>query len=80
MALTERFGVSERRACLVAGQWRSTQRLACRPMPDEEDKLRRRLRDIAREHPRWGWKTAHAILLREGWAIKPQAHAAPVAL
>ncbi len=69
MALVERFGVSERRACLVTGQWRSTQRLHCRPMPDEEDKLRRRLRAIAREHPRWGWKTAHSILLREGWAI-----------
>jgi putative transposase len=69
VALTERFGVSERRACLVTGQWRSTQRLACRPIPDEEEKLRRRLRAIAREHPRWGWKTAHSILLREGWAI-----------
>jgi transposase InsO family protein len=53
----------------VTGQHRSTQRLACRPIPDEEDKLRRRLRDIAREHPRWGWKTAHAILRREGWSI-----------
>ena len=69
MALTERFGVSERRACRVTGQWRSTQRLACRPIPDEEEKLRRRLRDIAREHPRWGWKTAHAILRRDGWSI-----------
>ena len=53
----------------MTGQWRSTQRLACRPIPDEEDKLRRRLRAIAREHPRWGWKTAHSILLREGWSI-----------
>ncbi len=69
MVLQERFGVSERRACCVTGQWRSTQRLACRPVPDEEDKLRRRLRAIAREHPRWGWKTAHSILLREGWTI-----------
>jgi putative transposase len=69
VALVNRFGVSERRACLVTGQWRSTQRLSSRPIPDEEDKLRRRLRDIAREHPRWGWKTAHAILRREGWAI-----------
>ena len=43
--------------------------LAYRPIPDEEDKLRRRLRDIAREHPRWRWKTAHSILLREGWTI-----------
>lgn len=69
MALVDRFGVSERRACKVTGQHRSTQRLACRPIPEEEDKLRRRLRDIAREHPRWGWKTAHAILRREGWSI-----------
>ena len=38
-------------------------------MPAEEDNLRRRLRTIAREHPRWGWKTAHAILRREGWSI-----------
>ncbi len=38
-------------------------------MPDEEDKLCRRLRQIARQHPRWGWETAHAILRREGWTI-----------
>jgi putative transposase len=69
VALTSRFGVSERRACAVTGQWRSTQRLVCRPIPDEEDKLRRRLRQIARDHPRWGWKTAHSILRREGWTI-----------
>ncbi len=69
MALCDRFGVSERRACRVTGQQRSTQRRPCRPMPAEEDKLRRRLRVIAREHPRWGWKTAHAILRREGWTI-----------
>ena len=53
----------------MVGQHRSTQRLVHRPIPDEEDKLRRRLRALAREHPRWGWKTAHAILRREGWAI-----------
>jgi hypothetical protein len=69
VALVERFGVSERRACKVTGQHRSTQRLACRPIPDEEDKLRRLLRTLAREYPRWGWKTAHSILRREGWSI-----------
>jgi len=69
VALTQRFGVSERRACRVTGQQRSTQRLAARPMPEVEDKLRRRLREIARQHPRWGWKTAHSILRREGWSI-----------
>ena len=30
---------------------------------------RSRLREIAKEHPRWGWKTAHEILLREGWTV-----------
>ncbi len=69
MVLQDRFGVSERRACAVVGQYRSTQRRPCRPRPVEEDKLRRRLRVIARAHPRWGWKTAHRLLLREGWSI-----------
>jgi putative transposase len=48
---------------------RVTQRLAHRPRPVGEDKVRRRLRAIAREHPRWGWKTAHVILRREGHTI-----------
>ncbi len=69
VALTQRFGVSERRACVVTGQHRSTQRLVGPTRPSEEDKLRRRLRAIARAHPRWGWKTAHSVLRREGWVI-----------
>jgi hypothetical protein len=67
--LQERFGVSERRACRVAGQHRSTQRKQPRPPRDESQRLASRLREIAKEHPRWGWKTAHEILLREGWSI-----------
>jgi transposase InsO family protein len=66
VVLVDRFGVSQRRACRVVGQHRSTQRLTPRPRPAEEDKVRRRLRQIARKHPRWGWKTAHAILRRKG--------------
>jgi putative transposase len=69
VVLVDRFGVSERRACRVTGQHRSTQRRPARPMPNEEAKLRRRLRAIARDHPRWGWKTAHVILRREGHTI-----------
>jgi putative transposase len=69
VALTERFGVSERRACRVVGQSRTTQR-RCRPAPSgEEAKLCRRLRQIATTHPRWGWKMAHRLLVREGWTI-----------
>jgi putative transposase len=69
VVLQQNFGVSERRACRVTGQQRSTQRKAGRPYSTEEDKLRRRLRAIARAHPRWGWKTAHRLLRREGWVI-----------
>lgn len=69
VVLVDRFGVSQRRACGVVGQHRSTQRLAPRPRLAEEEKLRRRLREIARQHPRWGWKTAHTILRREGWTV-----------
>jgi hypothetical protein len=69
VVLVDRFGVSQRRACRVVGQHRSTQRLTCRPRRAEEDKVRRMLRQIARAHPRWGWKTAHVILRREGHTI-----------
>ena len=27
------------------------------------------LRRLAKSHPRWSWKMAHEILLREGWNI-----------
>jgi putative transposase len=67
--LQERFGVSERRACRVAGQHRSTQRKQPRPPRSGDERLAGRLREIAGEHPRWGWKTAHTILLREGWSM-----------
>jgi len=68
-ALVERFGVSERRACRLLGQHRSTQRRCRRPMADVEAKLRRRLRQFARAHPRLGWKKAHDVLVREGWSL-----------
>jgi putative transposase len=67
--LQESFGVSERRACRVTGQNRSTQRKARSAPTPEEERLAARLREIAGKHPRWGWKTAHQILLREGWRI-----------
>lgn len=69
MALQQRFGVSERRACKVTGQHRSTQRCTPRPPRADDAKLRRRLRQIARAHPRWGWRKAHDILVREGWTL-----------
>jgi hypothetical protein len=61
--------VSQRRACHVVGQHRSTQRLPRRQASSEEQKLRRRLRGIARQHPRWGWRMAHRLLRRDGQPV-----------
>jgi putative transposase len=66
--LEDRLGVSERRACRIVGQHRSThRRVAVRAGYD--DALRGRLREISRERPRWGYRRAHALLLEEGWEI-----------
>jgi putative transposase len=60
--------VSERRACLLAGQHRSTQRRdACVAVDDAA--LRAALRQLSRERPRWGYRRAHAQLLQEGWVL-----------
>ena len=60
------FGVSERRACKVVGQSRSTQRLAPPTPDDDELELRRWLVQFTKDHPRWGWKRAYHHLRREG--------------
>ena len=67
--LVERFGVSQRRACRVVGQHRTTQRRPARPESPEDAKLRSRLRRFARNHPRMGWRKAHTVVRREGWCV-----------
>ncbi len=66
--LQDRLGVSERRACEITGQYRSTQR---RPsgVAADEGALRARLRDVSRKRPRWGYRRAHALLRQEGWEV-----------
>jgi len=63
--LCERLRLSERRACEIAGQHRSTQRHEPK-LADGEEGLRERLREISRAHPRWGYRRAHAQLCLEG--------------
>jgi putative transposase len=66
--LQGRLGLSQRRACQIVRQHRSTQRH--RPEnPDLDKDLRARLRNFARHHPRWGYRRAHAVLRREGHHI-----------
>jgi len=60
--------MSERRACRLAGQHRSTQRhepvVAC-----DDAALRAQLREISRKRPRWGYRRAHRLLRDDGWQL-----------
>ena len=67
--LTVRFNVSERRACRVVGQHRSTQRLAAPPPADDELAVRARLREISSSFPRFGYRMACAIVRGEGHRV-----------
>jgi putative transposase len=67
--LRDRFGVSERRACKVVGQHRSTQRLEVPVAAADEAWLRQRLRDFSKRRPRWGWRRAAKELRRSGHRI-----------
>ncbi len=66
--LQDRLGLSQRRACRIAGQHRSTQRHVPQ-VPDPDRKLRSWLRDFAKQHPRWGYRRAHTVAVREGWRV-----------
>lgn len=69
VVLMERFGVPERRACRVVGQHRSTQRRLARPVPSEDEELRRRLLGFAGRHSRLRWRKAHDVVCREGFVV-----------
>ena len=66
--LQDRLDLSERRACQIAGQHRSTQRHQPTLAPDDEA-LRKRLREISKDKKRWGYRRAHARLIGEGWSV-----------
>ena len=62
------YGLSERRACDLARFSRSSfRRRSLRQAGDE--RLRRRLLELARERPRFGYRRLHIMLQREGWQI-----------
>lgn len=66
--LCNRLDVSERWACRVLGQHRSTQRREPVRAGDDEA-LRGLLRAFAVERPRWGYRRAHDHLLELGWSV-----------
>lgn len=64
----ERLEVSERRACRVLKQARSTQRYECGVRPDE-DRLRARVIALASAYGRYGYRRVTALLQHEGWQV-----------
>jgi putative transposase len=64
--LTETFGASERRACRVIGCPRTTLRRTLVRRADPQ--LLERLRSVAYERPRFGYRRVHVMLRREGFS------------
>jgi len=64
----QRFGASERRACRVLDQVRSTQRRQVRKRLDEEA-LRADVVKLASRYGRYGYRRVTALLRAEGWPV-----------
>jgi putative transposase len=60
--------VSERRACAVLGQHRSTQRKTPRT-PDDEAALTADVVELAKRYGRYGYRRVTALLRDAGWAV-----------
>ena len=61
------YAVSERRACRVLGVDRSSVRYAA--MRPDDEPLRERLKALAQERRRFGYRRLHVLLRREGQAV-----------
>lgn len=66
--LERKLQVSQRRACKVINQPRSTQRYASK-RPKQDAKLTAELRRYAMKHPRRGYRMAAAELSRQGMQV-----------
>ena len=60
--------VSERRACRILDQPRNTQRYQSR-RPDDEPRLLREMRALARQRPRFGAERIHRLLVERAWKV-----------
>jgi hypothetical protein len=66
--LRERFRVSERIACRVVGQPRTTQRYEAVPR-DDESALTRAILELANLYGRYGYRTITGLLQAQGWSV-----------
>ena len=63
-----RARISERRACRVLGQPSNTQRYQSRRV-DDEPRLLREMRLLARQRPRFGSGRIYRLLMQRGWMV-----------
>ena len=61
------FGMSERRACRVLGFCRASARYE--PRREASAELVAKLRELAAQRPRWGYRRLHILLKREGVTV-----------
>ena len=66
--MVDELGVSERRACQVLGQHRSTQRKLPKT-PDDEAALTADITALALQYGRYGYRRITAMLHRAGWVV-----------
>ena len=64
-ALQQKFSVSQRRACRVLDQPRSSQRFEGQPK-DEDVRLTKKILEFVRQRPRWGYRRICQLLRRSG--------------
>ena len=64
--------MSQRRACRVLGQQRSTQRYQAKEVSVEEKQILARMHELVRKYPRYGYRMIGAKLRQEGWRINPK--------
>ncbi len=66
--VTSKYGVSERLACRVLGQHRSTQRKVPK-QPEDEAALTADIIALATQYGRYGYRRITALLRDAGWLV-----------
>lgn len=64
----EAFGHSNRRSCSLIGLWRSTQGYIAKD-PNKDDAIKIRMKELAKNYPKWGCPMIHDVLKREGLVV-----------
>ena len=68
MSQGHKYGLSDRYACRLLGQWRGTQRYQAIPRAGE-DELTVAVMALASQHGRYGHKRIEALLRSSGWRV-----------